>query len=32
MDLFGRTTGQDMLETSKGTLEARLVRQQVGGD
>jgi hypothetical protein len=32
MDLFGRMTGQDMLETPREKLEARVVRQQVGGD
>jgi hypothetical protein len=32
LDLFGRLTAQDALETPKEKLDARLVRQQVGGD
>ena len=32
LDLFGRLTPQDALETPRGRLEARMVRQQVGGD
>ncbi len=32
LDLFGRVTAQDALETPKERLEARLVREQVGGD
>jgi hypothetical protein len=32
LDLFGRLTAQDALETPKESLDARLVRQQVGGD
>jgi hypothetical protein len=32
LDLFGRVTAQDALETPKERLETRLVRQQVGGD
>ncbi len=31
LDLFGRVTAQDALETPKERLEARLVREQVGG-
>jgi hypothetical protein len=30
LDLFGRVTAQDALETPKEKLDARLVRQQVG--
>jgi hypothetical protein len=32
LDLFGRVTAQDALETPKEKLHARLVRQQVGGE
>ena len=32
LDLFGRLTAQDALETPRERLDARLVRQQVGGD
>jgi hypothetical protein len=32
MDLFGRVTAEDALDTPKETLDARLVREQVGGD
>jgi hypothetical protein len=32
LDLFGRVTAEDALETPKGKLEARVVRQQVGGE
>ena len=32
MDTFGRVTAEDALETPKGKLEARVVRQQVGGE
>jgi hypothetical protein len=32
LDLFGRVTAQDALETPKERLDARLVREQVGGD
>jgi len=32
LDLFGRMTAEDALRTSKETLEARMVRQQVGGE
>jgi hypothetical protein len=32
LDTFGRVTGEDALETPKAKLEARVVRQQVGGD
>jgi hypothetical protein len=32
LDLFGRVTAADALETTKETLHARLVRQQVGGE
>ncbi len=32
LDLFGRVTAQDSLGTPKDRLEARMVRQQVGGD
>ena len=32
LDLFGRVTAQDALETPKEQLQARVVRQQVGGD
>jgi hypothetical protein len=32
LDLFGRMTGKDMLETPREKLEARVVRQQVGGE
>jgi hypothetical protein len=32
LDLFGRVTAQDSLETPKEKLAARVVRQQVGGD
>jgi hypothetical protein len=32
LDLFGRVTAKDALETPKERLEARVVRQQVGGD
>jgi hypothetical protein len=32
MDLFGRVTAEDALDTPKDRLDARLVRQQVGGD
>jgi hypothetical protein len=32
IDLFGRVTAQDALETPKAKLEARWVRQQVGGE
>ena len=31
LDIFGRTTAEDALETPKEKLAARLVRQQVGG-
>ncbi len=31
LDLFGRLTAQDALETPKERLDARLVREQVGG-
>jgi hypothetical protein len=31
LDLFGRVTAEDALETSKERLEARVVREQVGG-
>jgi hypothetical protein len=32
LDIFGRVTAQDALETPKEKLDARLVRQQVGGE
>jgi hypothetical protein len=32
LDLFGRVTAKDALETPRERLEARVVRQQVGGD
>ena len=32
LDLFGRVTAEDSLGTPKDSLEARMVRQQVGGD
>jgi hypothetical protein len=32
IDLFGRMTAQDALETPKEKLETRLVREQVGGE
>ncbi len=32
MDLFGRVSAADTLETPRDKLEARVVRQQVGGD
>jgi len=32
LDLFGRVTAEEALETPKEKLDARLVRQQVGGD
>ena len=32
LDLFGRLTPQDALETPRERIEARMVRQQVGGD
>ena len=32
LDLFGRVTPDMALETPKGRLEARLVREQVGGE
>ncbi len=32
MDLFGRVTAEDALETPRDKLEARVVRQQVKGD
>ena len=32
LDLFGRVTAEDSLGTPKERLEARMVRQQVGGD
>jgi hypothetical protein len=32
LDLFGRMTAQDALETPRAKLEARFVRQQVGGE
>jgi hypothetical protein len=32
LDLFGRMTAQDALETPREKLDARLVRQQVGGE
>jgi Mannosylglycerate hydrolase MGH1-like glycoside hydrolase domain len=32
LDLFGRVTPQDALETPKEKLDARLVREQVGGE
>ncbi len=32
LDTFGRVTAADALETPKGKLEARVVRQQVGGE
>jgi len=32
LDLFGRVTAQDALETPKAKLDARLVREQVGGN
>ena len=32
LDVFGRMTAQDALETPKDKLEARWVRQQVGGE
>jgi hypothetical protein len=32
LDLFGRVTAEDALETPRAKLEARVVRQQVGGD
>ena len=32
LDLFGRMTAEDALETSREKLEARLVREQVGGE
>jgi hypothetical protein len=32
LDLFGRTTAKDALETPKEKLQARLVREQVAGD
>jgi len=32
LDVFGRLTAEDALETPKEKLAARLVRQQVGGD
>ena len=32
LDLFGRVTAKDALETPKERLDARLVRQQVGGE
>jgi hypothetical protein len=31
LDLFARTTSEDTLQTPKERLEARLVRDQVGG-
>jgi hypothetical protein len=31
LDLFGRVTAQDVLETTREKLDARLVREQVGG-
>jgi hypothetical protein len=31
LDLFGRVTAQDLLEVPRAKLEARVVRQQVGG-
>jgi hypothetical protein len=32
LDVFGRVTAEEALETPKAKLEARVVRQQVGGD
>jgi hypothetical protein len=32
MDLFGRFEAKDMLETNRERIEARLVREQVGGE
>jgi hypothetical protein len=32
LDLFGRMTAQDALETPREKLDARMVRQQVGGE
>ena len=32
LDLFGRVTAEDALETPKARLEARLVREQVSGE
>jgi hypothetical protein len=32
LDLFGRVTAADALETPRQKLEARVVRQQVGGE
>jgi hypothetical protein len=32
LDLFGRLTAQDALETPKAKLDARIVREQVGGE
>jgi len=32
LDLFGRVTAEQALETPKSKLEARVVREQVGGD
>jgi hypothetical protein len=32
LDLFGRMKAQDILETPKEKLDARMVREQVGGD
>jgi hypothetical protein len=32
LDLFGRVTAEETLETPKAKLDARLVREQVGGE
>ncbi|HEY6549452.1 MAG TPA: hypothetical protein VI589_16160, partial [Vicinamibacteria bacterium] len=32
LDFFGRVTSADALETPRAVLEARVVRQQVGGE
>jgi hypothetical protein len=32
LDLFGRMKAEDALETSREKLDARLVREQVGGE
>ena len=32
LDFFGRVTAADALETPRAVLEARVVRQQVGGE
>ena len=32
LDIFGRVNAKDLLETERGRLQARIFREQVGGE